>query len=155
MAKADFLILPTLNDTFGYDSDCHRDLRIGRDLSSADAPASCSTYIEAYWSTIDSLASALTAQLRQCWETRSDYEALSAGALTRIDAKFHASGRTASWKIFMKGARRYAVTGPGEFIKASQISAPQPYSPRLLMSVGMASTSWAQWQGRGCAGVKS
>ncbi len=118
MAEADFLILPTFHDTFGYvsleamaagtpviatatcaqteivdpgrcgfllnfDNDC----KVGKWkwLHGQKRPG----YVEAYSSTIDSLTSALTERLRQCWEERSDYEAWSAGALAQIDSKFH------------------------------------------------------------------
>lgn len=119
MANADFLILPTLHDTFGYVS-----LEAMAAATPVIATGTCAQveivepgrsgflldfdndpevgkwrwvygqkrlgYIEAYWSSIDRLASALTEQLQWCWEVRSDYEALSAGALARINSKFHA-----------------------------------------------------------------
>jgi glycosyltransferase involved in cell wall biosynthesis len=119
MDLADFLILPTFHDTFGYVSleamaaatpvistatcaqievvesgrsgfllDFDNDPGVGkwRWIYGQKRPG----YTEAYWSTIDSLASALTDRLLQCWENRADYIALSAGALARIDARFHA-----------------------------------------------------------------
>jgi glycosyltransferase involved in cell wall biosynthesis len=118
MEQADFLILPTFHDTFGYVV-----LEAMAVATPVIATATCAQteiiepgrsgfllefdnddigqwswfhgrkrygYVEAYWSTIDRLASALAEQLQECWETRSDYEALSAGALARIDSKFNA-----------------------------------------------------------------
>jgi len=118
MAQSDFLILPTFHDTFGYVSlesmaaatpviatatcaqkeivetghsgfllEFDNDAEIGK--WSWIYGQKRRGYVEAYWSTIDKLASALAEQLEQCWETRSDYEALSAGALARIEARFH------------------------------------------------------------------
>ena len=69
-------------------------------------------YIEAYWSTVDSLASALTERLGQCWETRSEYEALSAGALERIDAKFHAGRAGNRLEEIYERARCYQTKMP-------------------------------------------
>jgi glycosyltransferase involved in cell wall biosynthesis len=119
MATADFLVLPTFHDTFGYVS-----LEAMAAATPVIATATCAQkeivepgrsgflldfdndpvvgkwtwiygqnrpgYVEAYWSTIDRLAAALAERLQQCWEQRADYETLSAGALARIDAKFNA-----------------------------------------------------------------
>jgi glycosyltransferase involved in cell wall biosynthesis len=135
MADADFLILPTLHDTFGYVS-----LEAMAAATPVIATATCAQteiiepgrsgflldfdndpdvgkwnwiygqkrlgYIEAYWSTIDSLASALTKQLQQCWEARSDYEVLSTGALARIDSKFHADRARDRLEEIYERARR-------------------------------------------------
>jgi glycosyltransferase involved in cell wall biosynthesis len=119
MEQADFLVLPTFHDTFGYVSleamatgtpviataTCAQKevVEPGRsgfllDFDNDDAVGKWrwiygqkrTGYTDAYWSAIERLASALTTQLQQCWAARSDYEALSAGALARIDAKFHA-----------------------------------------------------------------
>ena len=119
MEEADFLVLPTFHDTFGY---------VTLEAMAAGTPVICTGtcallevvepgrsgffldfdnddtvgkwrwmygqsrpgYVEAYWSTIDRLSAALTERLQQCWETRSEYEVLSAGALARIATKFHA-----------------------------------------------------------------
>ncbi len=109
MTKVDFLVLPTFHDTFGYVSleamaagtpviatatcaqpeivepgrsgfllDFDNDSEVGK--WSWIYGQKRRGYIEAYWSTVDSLASALTERLGQCWETRSEYEALSAPA---------------------------------------------------------------------------
>jgi glycosyltransferase involved in cell wall biosynthesis len=136
MADADFLILPTLHDTFGYVS-----LEAMAAATPVIASATCAQaeivepgrsgflldfdndsevgkwswiygqkkpgYIEAYWSTIDSLASALAAQLQRCWETRSNYEVLSAGALARIRSKFHADRARVRLEEIYEKARRY------------------------------------------------
>jgi glycosyltransferase involved in cell wall biosynthesis len=119
MEQVDFLIFPTFHDTFGYVSleamaaatpviatatcaqteivesgrsgfllDFDNDLEVGK--WSWIYGQERAGYIEAYWSTVDSVATDLTERLFQCWEQRSDYEALSAGALARIGAKFHA-----------------------------------------------------------------
>jgi glycosyltransferase involved in cell wall biosynthesis len=136
MAQADFLILPTLHDTFGYAA-----LEAMAAATPVIATATCAQkeivepgcsgflldfdndpevgkwswiygqkrhgYIEAYWSTINSLASALAEQLQQCWEMRSDYQTLSAGALARIDAKFHADRARERLEQIYERARRY------------------------------------------------
>jgi glycosyltransferase involved in cell wall biosynthesis len=119
MAEADFLILPTLHDTFGFVSlealaaatpviatatcaqteivepgrsgfllDFENDPEVGKWtwIYGQQRPG----YVEAYWSTIDRLALALSEQLQACWEKRAGYEALSAGALARVNARFHA-----------------------------------------------------------------
>jgi glycosyltransferase involved in cell wall biosynthesis len=119
MEEVDFLIFPTFHDTFGYVSlealaagtpviatatcaqteivECGRcgfllkfdnDSEVGKWkwIHGQKRPG----YIEAYWSTIEYLTSALTERLRQCWEQRSDYEAWSAGALARVESRFHA-----------------------------------------------------------------
>jgi glycosyltransferase involved in cell wall biosynthesis len=136
MAEADFLILPTLHDTFGYVL-----LEAMAAATPVIATATCALteivepgrsgflldfdndpdvgkwswvygqkrrgYVEAYWSTIDSLASALAERLQQCWETRSYYEALSAGALTRIDSQFHADCARTRLEQIYESARLY------------------------------------------------
>jgi glycosyltransferase involved in cell wall biosynthesis len=124
MQQADFLVLPTLHDTFGYVSieamaagtpviatatcaqveivkhnesgfllDFENDAEVGKWswLYGQNLPG----YVEAYWSTIDSLAQSIITQIQVLYEDRSDYERLSAGALTRIQNKFcveHARG---------------------------------------------------------------
>jgi glycosyltransferase involved in cell wall biosynthesis len=118
MEQVDFLILPTFHDTFGYVSleamavatpviatatcaqaetvepgrsgfllDFDNDLEVGKWTWIYGQKRL--GYVEAYWSTIDSLASALTERLWQCWDARYDYEAWSGGALERIGVKFH------------------------------------------------------------------
>jgi glycosyltransferase involved in cell wall biosynthesis len=125
MQQADFLVLPTLHDTFGYVSieamaggtpviatatcaqveiiqhnesgfllDFENDADVGKWnwLYGQNLPG----YVEAYWSTIDSLAQSIVAQIQILYEDRSDYERLSAGALTQIQNKFcveYARGR--------------------------------------------------------------
>jgi glycosyltransferase involved in cell wall biosynthesis len=125
MQQADFLVLPTLHDTFGYVSieamaggtpviatatcaqveiiqhnesgfllDFENDADVGKWnwLYGQNLPG----YVEAYWSTIDSLAQSIVAQIQVLYEDRSDYERLSAGALTQIQNKFcveYARGR--------------------------------------------------------------
>jgi glycosyltransferase involved in cell wall biosynthesis len=125
MQQADFLVLPTLHDTFGYVSieamaagtpviatatcaqveivrhnesgfllDFENDANVGkwRWLYGQNLPG----YVEAYWSTIDSLAQSIITQIQVLYEDCSDYERLSAGALTQIQNKFcveYARGR--------------------------------------------------------------
>ena len=125
MQQADFLVLPTLHDTFGYVSieamaagtpviataTCaqveivrhnesgfllvfENDANVGkwRWLYGQNLPG----YVEAYWATIDSLAQSIITQIQVLYEDRSDYERLSAGALTQIQNKFrveYARGR--------------------------------------------------------------
>jgi glycosyltransferase involved in cell wall biosynthesis len=118
MAQADFLVLPTFHDTFGYVSieamaaatpviatatcaqteivepgksgfllDFDNDAEVGkwRWIHGQKRPG----YVDAYWSTIDSLARDLSHKLQAAWEDRANYEALSAGALARANKKFH------------------------------------------------------------------
>ena len=141
MAQADFLILPTFHDTFGYVSleamaaatpviatatcaqreivepgrsgfllDFDNDFEVGKWtwLYGKKRPG----YIDAYWSTIDSLASAIAVHLRRCWEMRSDYEALSAGALAQIDAKFHMDRARERLETIYETARHSHAFGP-------------------------------------------
>jgi glycosyltransferase involved in cell wall biosynthesis len=136
MEQADFLILPTFHDTFGYvsleamatgtpviatatcaqrevvepgrsgyllDFDNDDDVGKWRWIYGQKRPG----YIEAYWSSIERLTSALVAQLQQCWEARSDYEVLSAGALARIETTFHADrARDRLEQIYERARRR-------------------------------------------------
>jgi glycosyltransferase involved in cell wall biosynthesis len=119
MEQADFLLLPTFHDTFGYvaleamaagtpviaTATCAQPevVEPGRsgfllDFDNDDAVGKWRWiygqqrpgYVEAYWSSIEHLASAVTERLQQCWEARSEYEALSAGALARVATKFDA-----------------------------------------------------------------
>jgi glycosyltransferase involved in cell wall biosynthesis len=117
MQQADFLVLPTLHDTFGY---------VSIEAMAAGTPviatATCAQpeivednqsgfllnfdndtdvgkwkwlygqkhpqYTEAYRSTINSLAQLIAVRIQSFYEIRSDYERLSAGALARIQRKF-------------------------------------------------------------------
>jgi glycosyltransferase involved in cell wall biosynthesis len=117
MEQADFLVLPTLHDTFGYVSieamaagtpviatatcaqpeivepndsgfllDFDNDADVGKWkwLYGQKQPG----YIEAYWSTIDSLARSIVDRIQRFYEDRLDYERLSAGALAQARSKF-------------------------------------------------------------------
>lgn len=117
MQQADFLVLPTFHDTFGYVSieamaagtpviatatcaqpeivehnnsgfllEFENDANIGKWkwLYGQKRPE----YLEAYWSTIESLARSIFSQIQSFYDNRYDYERLSAGALARIDQKF-------------------------------------------------------------------
>jgi glycosyltransferase involved in cell wall biosynthesis len=118
MAEADYLVFPTLHDTFGYVSlealaagtpviatatcvqpEIVEDGRSGF-LLPFDNDAEIGKwrwiyghkragYVDAYWQTIRQLTEALTERLSQCWENRPAYEELSAGALARINTSFH------------------------------------------------------------------
>jgi glycosyltransferase involved in cell wall biosynthesis len=135
MREADFLVLPTLHDTFGYVS-----LEAMAAATPVIATATCAQpeivepgrsgfllefdndpevgkwgwtygqkrpgYIEAYWSTIDRLSLALSEQLQQSWAARSGYEALSAGALARVVSKFHADQARDRLEDIYEKARR-------------------------------------------------
>jgi glycosyltransferase involved in cell wall biosynthesis len=117
MERADYLIAPTLHDTFGFASiealsvatpviatstcaqpeivehgrsgyllpfDNDADVGKWRWLYRTREPG----YLEAFDGTIERLAETLTERLAECWERRSEYEALSAGALARAQTRF-------------------------------------------------------------------
>jgi glycosyltransferase involved in cell wall biosynthesis len=117
MQQVDFLVLPTLHDTFGYVSieamaagtpviataTCAQTEIVEHNesgfLLSFDNEANVGKwkwlygqkrpgYVEAYWSTINSLARSIVDQIQAFYENRADYERLSAGALARIEEKF-------------------------------------------------------------------
>lgn len=114
---ADFLVLPTLHDTFGYVSieamaagtpviatdtcaqpeivdhgRCGYLLELERDDEIGMWPwlerRADPAYQGAYEHAIERLATSLTEVLSGAWEARADYEALSAGALERIGERF-------------------------------------------------------------------
>lgn len=117
MEELDFLVLPTLHDTFGYVSiealaagtpviasatcaqteiveagrsgyllpfDNDRDVGKWSWLYGQERPG----YVDAYWSTINSLAASIWKQLENFCQQRSDYERLSAGALEQARGRF-------------------------------------------------------------------
>lgn len=114
--EADYLVLPTLADTFGY---------VGIEALAGGTPVigtdTCAVpeivehgrsgyllplerdeigrwpwlqrrsdpgYQQAYEDVIESLATSLTETLSEAWEKRGDYEAMSAGALERVRDRF-------------------------------------------------------------------
>lgn len=114
---ADYLVLPTLHDTFGYVS--IEALAAGTPVIATDTCAQpeivehgrCGFllplekddetgrwpwlerrldpgYQEAYEQAIEGLSESLTAILSQAWERRGDYEAMSAAALDRVRERF-------------------------------------------------------------------
>lgn len=118
MRRADYLLLPTLHDTFGYVSleamscgtpviatstcaqnevvehgssgfllDIENDSEVGdwRWLYGQHRPG----YVDAYWQAIQKLADELVATISLAWEQRKDYEAMSAGALQRVNERFN------------------------------------------------------------------
>jgi glycosyltransferase involved in cell wall biosynthesis len=117
MADADFLVFPTLHETFGYvslealsfgtpvlvsdtcaQSEVVEDGRSGYLLPlENDRPVGkwvwtyrnrMPGYLDAYDRAIRDMASAMTNKLMDVWETRSCYEALSLGALDRVRSRF-------------------------------------------------------------------
>ncbi len=118
MAEADYLLFPTLSDTFGYVSlesmawgtpviatrTCALPevIEPGKSGYLLEFPNEQSVgkwiwlyrrnepgYTEAYCALIESMAAEMVEILVKCWDHRSDYEALSAGALRRIEERFN------------------------------------------------------------------
>lgn len=117
MDEAHFFIFPTLHDTFGYaalealacgtpviasatnalpevieDGGCGYLLPLELDGQIGRWAWTYRTrepgYVEAYEAAVGSLGEALGTRLSECWEKRSDYTALSAGALDRVRTRF-------------------------------------------------------------------
>jgi glycosyltransferase involved in cell wall biosynthesis len=118
MEAADFLVLPTFHDTFGY---------VAIEAMAAGTPvistATCAQpeivednesgflldfenepdvgkwtwisgvkppgYTDAYWSTIDMLAQSIVSKIAEVNDSRYDYERLSAGAIARVADRFN------------------------------------------------------------------
>lgn len=120
MDDADFFIFPTLHDTFGYaalealacatpviasatnalpevieDGRCGYLLPLELDGELGRWAWTYRTrepgFVPAYEEAIHSLGDALAARLLECWESRSDYATLSAGALERVRTRFDVS----------------------------------------------------------------
>ena len=118
MRRADYVLAPTLFDTFGFAS--IEALSCGTPVIASDTCAQPeivehgrsgfllpfdneghvgkwrwlyhnreATYLEEYEGMVASLTEALTDTLMTCWEARSDYEAMSGGALDRVRSRFH------------------------------------------------------------------
>jgi glycosyltransferase involved in cell wall biosynthesis len=117
MRRADYLLLPTLHDTFGYvsleamsrgtpsiaTSTCAQNeiIEHGRSgflLDFDNDPVvgewiwlygqSKPGYVDAYWQAIEKLARELVATLALAWERRKDYEQMSAAAIRRTVESF-------------------------------------------------------------------
>lgn len=117
MDEAHFFIFPTLHDTFGYaalealacgtpviasatnalpevieDGSCGYLLPLELDGEIGRWAWTYRTrepgYVDAYETAVASLGETLGARLSECWETRSDYGELSAGALERVRTRF-------------------------------------------------------------------
>lgn len=117
MRQADYLVLPTLHDTFGYvsleamahgtpviaTSTCAQNeivqhgqsgflLDFENDAALGDwrwlYGQAEPGYVDAYWEAIRKLTQELVATLSLAWEQRQDYEAMSAGAIARIAERF-------------------------------------------------------------------
>jgi glycosyltransferase involved in cell wall biosynthesis len=118
MQRADYMLAPTLHDTFGFAS--IEALSCGTPVIATNTCAQPeivepgrsgfllpfdneehvgkwrwlyrnreAAYLDAYEGAVASLSDTLTDTLMSCWEGRSDYEALSAGALDRVRSRFH------------------------------------------------------------------
>lgn len=119
MREADFLVLPTLHDTFGYvaieamaagtpvisTATCAQPEIVKNDVSGflldfVNDPdvgkwtwiskPKAPSYVDAYWSTIDRLAHSIVDKIAEHNEKRLDYERLSAGALAQANSRFSA-----------------------------------------------------------------
>jgi len=117
MAEADYLVAPTLHDTFGFASiealacgtpviatnTCAQPeiIEPGRSgyLVPIDNEAHVGRwtwlyrnhepgYLDRYASTVERLGESLTDTLARCWDRRAEYEALSAGAIDRVRSRF-------------------------------------------------------------------
>ena len=117
MLNSDFLVFPTLHDTFGYVSlealscgtpvittrTCAQPEIVEHGVSGYLLPfenddevgkwpwidtSSGDNYLAIYDATIARLTDALVERLRACWENRRSYECLSAGALERVRTRF-------------------------------------------------------------------
>jgi glycosyltransferase involved in cell wall biosynthesis len=117
MRRADYLLLPTLHDTFGYvsleamccgtpaiaTSTCAQNEivehgRSGFLLDFENDPVvgdwvwlygqHRNGYVDAYWRAIQMLTDELVEVLSLAWERRKDYEAMSAGAIRRMKERF-------------------------------------------------------------------
>ena len=117
MRQADYLLLPTLHDTFGYvsleamslgtpsiaTSTCAQSeiIEHGKsgfllDFDNDPVVGEWSwlygqrrpEYVEAYWQTIEKLAAELTECLAVAWDRRNNYEQMSAAAIQRIAERF-------------------------------------------------------------------
>jgi hypothetical protein len=117
MRRADYLLLPTIHDTFGFVS-----LEAMNCGTPAIATSTCAQnevvehgrsgflldfendpvvgdwrwlygqhkpgYVEAYWQAIQKLTDELVTTLSLAWEQRKDYEAMSAAAIARMAERF-------------------------------------------------------------------
>jgi glycosyltransferase involved in cell wall biosynthesis len=136
MAEADYLLFPTIHDTFGYVSlesmawgtpviatrTCALPEMIapGRSGFLLEFPNEQNIgrwtwlnrqneagYTEAYYALIDSIAAQMVGILTKCWERRSDYEELSAGALQQIKERFNPETARNSIEELYEKARRF------------------------------------------------
>ena len=117
MRQADYFLLPTFHDTFGYvtleamsngtpaiaTSTCAQNemiehARSGYLVDLENDPETgdwrwlyCQTkpgYVEAYWQSSEKLGQALAERLAGAWEERKNYEAMSSAALQRVAERF-------------------------------------------------------------------
>jgi len=117
MRKADYLLLPTFHDTFGYvtleamsngtpavaTSTCAQNEMIehGRSGYIVDFENDPATgdwrwlyyqnkpgYVDAYWQASEKMAHALADRLASAWEDRKNYEAMSAAAIQQVTERF-------------------------------------------------------------------
>jgi glycosyltransferase involved in cell wall biosynthesis len=136
MAEADYLLLPTFHDTFGYVSlesmawgtpviasrtcalpevivpgrsgfllEFPNEQNVGKWmwLYRRNEPG----YTDAYWDLIGSMADQMTEILTTCWDRRSDYEELSAGALQQMEERFNPKvARDSIENLYEKARRR-------------------------------------------------
>lgn len=135
MEAADYLVLPTLHDTFGYamleslaagtpviaTATCAVPEIIEQDKSGFLLPIENDSvsgrwvwpkattdagYNEEFRATTDALAASLTQTLLHAWETRGEYERRSAAALSRIDDRFNRESARRRIEAIYERARR-------------------------------------------------
>jgi glycosyltransferase involved in cell wall biosynthesis len=141
MRRADYLLLPTLHDTFGYVS-----LEAMCCGTPAIATSTCAQkeivehgrsgflldfendpvvgdwvwlygqhrigYVDAYWRAIQKLTDELVEILSLAWERRKDYEAMSAAAIRRMREHFNLDDARGRLAPLYQLAARQATTSP-------------------------------------------
>jgi glycosyltransferase involved in cell wall biosynthesis len=147
MRRADYLLLPTFHDTFGYvsleamscgtlvvaTSTCAQNEivehgRSGFLLDIENDPAIgdwiwlyCqhrACYIDAYWRQIEKLTDQLVEILSVAWERRKDYEAMSAGAIRRVRERFNIDdARDRLAPLYQIAVQRTATSPPLRFYR--------------------------------------
>jgi len=141
MRKADYLLLPTFHDTFGYvtleamsngtptvaTSTCAQNEMIehGRSGYLVDFENDPVTgdwcwlysqnkpgYVDAYWQASEKMGHALADRLANAWEDRKNYEAMSAAAIHPITERFSIAQAQARLAPLYQIARLRRLGGP-------------------------------------------